>query len=126
MAACSGITPSNEKKLRIADCGLRTGGIRLPSRGHAIQLLHFPEEMADVEIARKRLALDEFIEMQRAMRLRRKKLEERARPIPCAGENNRLIKPFLAGLGFELTDQCGGCSKAMSGPAKPWWRRARF
>ena len=34
---------------------------------------------------------------------RRKKLEERARPMPCAGDHNRLIKPFLAKLGFMLT-----------------------
>ncbi len=83
---------------------LHGSAVPLPPRSHAIQLLHFPEEIADVEIARQRLALDEFIDMQRAMRLRRKNLEARAHPIPCAGENNRLIKPFLAGLGFELTD----------------------
>ena len=76
----------------------------LPSRSHAIQMLHFPEEMADVEIARRRLAMDEYIEMQLAMRTRRKNLEARASPRPCAGDHNRLIKPFLAGLGFELTE----------------------
>jgi ATP-dependent DNA helicase RecG len=66
-------------------------------------MLHFPNEMSDVEIARQRLAFDEYIELQRALRLRRKKLEARARPLPCAGDRNRLIKPFLAGLGFQLT-----------------------
>jgi ATP-dependent DNA helicase RecG len=75
----------------------------LPSRAHAIQMLHFPEELEDVEIARRRLALDEYIDLQRALRTRRKNLEARARPLPCAGDHNRLIKPFLAGLGFELT-----------------------
>jgi ATP-dependent DNA helicase RecG len=77
--------------------------VPLPSRSRAIQMLHFPEEMADVEIARRRLALDEYIELQLAMRTRRKNLEARASTRPCAGDHNRLIKPFLAALGFELT-----------------------
>jgi ATP-dependent DNA helicase RecG len=77
--------------------------IPCPSRAHALQLLHFPEEISDVDIARQRLAFDEYIELQRALRMRRKKLEARARPLPCAGDHNRLIKPFLAGLGFQLT-----------------------
>ncbi len=77
--------------------------VPFPSRAHAIQLLHFPEEMSDVEIARQRLALDEYIELQLALRRRRQKLEALAHPLPCAGDHNRLIKPFLAGLGFALT-----------------------
>jgi ATP-dependent DNA helicase RecG len=77
--------------------------IPLPSRAHAIQMLHFPQEMNDVEIARQRLALDEYIELQLALQRRRRKLEALAHPLPCAGDHNRLIKPFLAGLGFELT-----------------------
>jgi len=77
--------------------------IPLPSRAQALQWLHFPREMSDADIARQRLALDEYIELQCALRLRRKKLEARARPLPCAGDRNRLIKPFLAGLGFQLT-----------------------
>ena len=32
-----------------------------------------------------------------------RQLEARARPLPCAGDHNRLIRPFLARLGFELT-----------------------
>ncbi len=79
------------------------GSIPLPSRAQALQMLHFPNEMIDKDIARQRLALDEYIELQCALRLRRKKLEARAHPLPCAGDRNRLIKPFLAGLGFQLT-----------------------
>jgi ATP-dependent DNA helicase RecG len=75
----------------------------LPSRARALQMLHFPGELNDAEIARQRLALDEYIQLQLALRTRRKNLEARARPIPCAGDHNRLIKPFLARLGFELT-----------------------
>ena len=75
----------------------------MPSRAHAIQMLHFPEEQEEVEIARRRLAMDEYIDLQCSLRTRRKNLEARARQLPCAGDHNRLIKPFLAGLGFELT-----------------------
>ena len=75
----------------------------IPSRADALQMLHFPAELSDVEIARQRLALDEYVGLQRSLRMRRKRLEARAHPIPCAGENNRLIRPFLARLGFALT-----------------------
>ncbi|HTV40035.1 MAG TPA: ATP-dependent DNA helicase RecG [Candidatus Sulfotelmatobacter sp.] len=75
----------------------------LPSRGNAVRMIHFPEEMTDVEIARRRLALDEFIELQGQIRARRKKFEANAKALPCGGDN-RLMKPFLAGLGFKLTE----------------------
>src|ERR1017187_496086 len=79
------------------------GTPNLPKRANAVHLTHFPEELADVEIARRRLALDEFIELQVQIQSRRKKLEANAQALPCGG-NNRLIKPFLARLGFKLTD----------------------
>jgi ATP-dependent DNA helicase RecG len=75
----------------------------LPTRANAVRMTHFPEEMADVEIARRRLALDEFIELQRQIQQRRKTFESRAQALPCGGDN-RHIKPFLARLGFKLTD----------------------
>ena len=34
------------------------------TRAHAVRMLHFPEEMRDAEIARQRLALEEFLELQ--------------------------------------------------------------
>jgi ATP-dependent DNA helicase RecG len=74
-----------------------------PSRANAVHMIHFPEELTDVETARQRLALDEFIELQVQIRTRRKKFESHATALPCGG-NNRLIKPFLARLGFKLTD----------------------
>jgi ATP-dependent DNA helicase RecG len=74
-----------------------------PARANAIHMLHFPEAMEDIGPARRRLALDEFIELQRQIQSRRKKFEAKARGLPCAG-NNRLIKPFLARLGFSLTE----------------------
>src|SRR5688572_7286690 len=74
----------------------------LPTRANAVHMLHFPEELADVTKARERLALDEFIELQVAIQRRRKNLETQATGLPCAGDN-RLIKPFLRELAFELT-----------------------
>ncbi len=74
----------------------------LPTRANGLHMLHFPEEIADTEIARQRLALDEFIALQLAIQRRRKNLEARAHGLPCGGDN-RLMKPFLAGLGFKLT-----------------------
>jgi len=74
----------------------------MKGRAQAIRMLHFPETEADTEIARRRLALDEFIELQRQIGLRRKNFEAKARAWPCGGDNH-LIKPFLARLGFKLT-----------------------
>jgi ATP-dependent DNA helicase RecG len=93
--------PSSETtKRRAEDCAPYQS---LPLRANAIRMIHFPEELTDVEIARRRLALDEFIALQSAMQLRRKNFEARSRALPCGGDN-RLMKPFLAQLGFKLTD----------------------
>ena len=81
---------------------LSRGAATLPSRANAVHMIHFPGELTDVEIARQRLALDEFIELQFQIQLRRKKFEASARALPCGGDN-RLMKPFLARLGFKLT-----------------------
>jgi ATP-dependent DNA helicase RecG len=74
-----------------------------PSRANAIRMIHFPEELADVEFARQRLALDEFVSLQLQIQSRRKKFEANAAALPCCGDN-RLIKPFLGQLGFKLTN----------------------
>ena len=73
------------------------------SRAAAIHSLHFPAELAEVELARQRLGLDEFIDLQIAVRARRQKLLAKAKSLPCKG-NNHLIRPFLAQLGFSLTE----------------------
>ena len=75
----------------------------LPTRANAVHMIHFPEELTDVEIARRRLALDEFVALQIQIQSRRKKFESNAQALPCGGDN-RLMKPFLAKLGFKLTD----------------------
>jgi len=74
-----------------------------PARANAVRMIHFPEELSDVEIARQRLALDEFVALQTQIQSRRKKFEANARALPCAGDNH-LMKPFLAALGFKLTE----------------------
>ncbi len=74
----------------------------LPARSNAIRMIHFPEELTDVEIARQRLALDEFVALQFQIQSRRKKFEALSKALPCSGDN-RLMKPFLAQLGFKLT-----------------------
>ena len=82
---------------------LSQGAATRPSRANAVYQIHFPGEMPDVENARQRLALDEFVVWQTQLQLRRKKFEANARALPCGGDN-RLLKPFLAALGFKLTE----------------------
>jgi ATP-dependent DNA helicase RecG len=75
----------------------------LPMRANAVRMIHFPEELIDVGIARQRLALDEFVVLQTQIQSRRKKFEAQSKALPCGGDN-RLMKPFLAQLGFKLTE----------------------
>jgi ATP-dependent DNA helicase RecG len=81
-----------------------------PARANAVRMIHFPEELTDVEIARRRLALDEFVELQIQIQSRRKKFEALSKALPCGGDN-RLMKPFLAQLGFKLTGAQTGVLK---------------
>lgn len=87
---------------RIAERWPPTSFPDLPARADAIRRLHFPEEISDAEVARQRLALDEFLELQIEIQRRRRKLQTEARGLACAGDN-RWMKPFLARLGFKLT-----------------------
>ena len=103
-----------ESKLKVESCRLKIEKTGAPaaekpstfnlqsSTIEPIHMTHFPEDLADVEIARRRLALDEFVELQRQIQQRRKTFESRAQALPCGGDN-RHIKPFLAQLGFKLT-----------------------
>ena len=74
----------------------------LPERANAVRMIHFPEELSDVEFARQRLALDEYVALQFQIQSRRKKFEALSKALPCGGDNH-LMKPFLAALGFKLT-----------------------
>lgn len=77
--------------------------LNLPSRARAVRLIHFPEGEEQIELARRRLALDEFVELQCRIQQRRKRFEIKSKALPCGGDN-RLIKPFLSRLGFRLTE----------------------
>jgi ATP-dependent DNA helicase RecG len=83
--------------------GIQYEGAGLPARARAVRLIHFPESDTDAERARRRLALDEFVDLQRRFQARRRKFETLAPALPCRGDNH-LTKPFLAGLGFKLTE----------------------
>src|SRR6266550_2925259 len=91
-----------QEKTAAPDPSHLTPGVPLPTRTAAIRMLHFPDELEDAERARQRLALDEFVELQTQIQQRRRNFESRAQALPCGGDN-RLIKPFLAALGFKLT-----------------------
>jgi ATP-dependent DNA helicase RecG len=73
-----------------------------PSRRDAIRQIHFPTTDEEATRARERLAVDEFIRLQLEIQQRRKRLERNARALPCGGDN-RLMRPFLASLGFRPT-----------------------
>ena len=73
-------------------------------RTDARRVHHRPDAdtLPDTERARRRLALDEFIDLQSQIQRRRRNFETKAQALPCRGDNH-LIKPFLARLGFKLT-----------------------
>jgi ATP-dependent DNA helicase RecG len=75
----------------------------LPGRADAIRALHFPETIEAAGCARERLALDELIPLQLEIQRRRLHLQAHAHAVSCSGDN-RLIRPFLKGLGFKLID----------------------
>jgi len=77
--------------------------VQFPSRAQALRSIHFPETMEQIELARRRLALDEFLTLQMQIHVRRRNLQTKALAIRCGGDNH-LIKPFLGRLGFKLTD----------------------
>ncbi|HTG45300.1 MAG TPA: OB-fold nucleic acid binding domain-containing protein, partial [Verrucomicrobiae bacterium] len=74
-----------------------------PGYAEAIRNLHFPAELNQVRAARERLALEEFLNLQLEIQLRRRNLESKAPRLICPGDNH-LIKKFLPHLGYELTE----------------------
>ncbi len=68
----------------------------------AIKFLHIPATNQDTELARERLALEEAVDLQEQVQIRRKRFMETMEALPCAHEN-RIIKPFLETLPFQLT-----------------------
>jgi ATP-dependent DNA helicase RecG len=96
-----GLIPEPEPDL--ASTAPAPDGLPWPSSRKAMADLHFPAQPAESVRARERLALDEFIALQIEIQRRRRNLERNARALPCGGDN-RLMRPFLASLGFRPTD----------------------
>ena len=83
-------------------------GLLVDDDGHwlplpeAFRSVHFPDYIERSEIARERLALEEFIRFQRQIRERRTIFRSKAKALPCGGDD-RLVEPFLDALGFAFT-----------------------
>ncbi len=82
---------------------LRRGTESLLPRAEAVRVVHFPEEIEQTEAARRRLAFDEFLQLQLQLQQRRRKFEAKANALSAGGDNH-FIRPFLAKLGFKLTE----------------------
>jgi ATP-dependent DNA helicase RecG len=78
-------------------------GERLPGRAAALAAVHFPEDEAETEAARRRLAFEELLALKLAL-LARKRARREARTAPALEPTGELVGPWLASLPFELTD----------------------
>ena len=68
----------------------------------AFKAVHFPDEIEQTEMARERLALEEFIRFQIQIQEKRKRFRSTIQALDCTGDD-RLVKPYIEGLGFTLT-----------------------
>ena len=68
----------------------------------AFKAVHFPDDLGQTELARERLALEEFIRFQRQISVKRKIFQAKVKALGCSGDD-RFLKPFLARLGFKFT-----------------------
>ncbi len=74
----------------------------LVDRDFALANIHFPEEIADVTPARKRLIFDELFRLELALALRKQRVMEESKGVhhETGGE---LVKRFIAALPYDLT-----------------------
>ena len=77
----------------------RVGMLPLPE---AIMQAHYPGDHNSLELARRRLAFDEFFLLQMAMQTRRKSLREAAEGIPVKPAPE-VLEGFISSLPFSLT-----------------------
>jgi ATP-dependent DNA helicase RecG len=75
----------------------------LPARGDALHGIHHPDDMAEKEAARRRLAFDELLRVQLVLVLRKRALERDARGI-AHSVGGELVGRFYEALSFPLTD----------------------
>lgn len=77
--------------------------LNLVDRTTAFQNIHFPTELRDVGVARKRLIFDEFLRIQMAFKAREHDDYESRRGVPNV-ETGELTARFRSQVPFELTD----------------------
>jgi ATP-dependent DNA helicase RecG len=76
--------------------------LTLPPLPVAFERIHFPEDVAEVDSARRRLALEEILALQVALQLaRRRHLEAHSAPLLQAGDP--AMRRYLEALPFTLT-----------------------
>jgi ATP-dependent DNA helicase RecG len=76
--------------------------LELPIRRDALAVLHFPADLKEAELARRRLALDELVLLQLAV-LRSRDTGTRSVATPL-GEPGELLARYRVALPFELTE----------------------
>ncbi|MGE5397802.1 MAG: ATP-dependent DNA helicase RecG [Chitinophagales bacterium] len=69
----------------------------------ALEKIHFPEAMTEIEKSRRSLALEELYLLQLAIRLERKVVENSVNSGFKHGKNGELTRKILSGLRFDLT-----------------------
>ena len=77
----------------------RAGLVPLPE---AIMQAHYPYDFPSLEVARKRLAFDEFFLLQMAVLIRRKNWQEAVEGLGVEADS-RVLESFFASLPFSLT-----------------------
>jgi ATP-dependent DNA helicase RecG len=93
--------------------------LRLPRRGDALRLIHFPDAKEDVIHARRRIVFDEVLTLQLGLVYRKRRLERTVQGIehPEPGEQS-LPEIFVRELPFELTAAqrraCGEVARDMT------------
>lgn len=75
---------------------------QLPNLKFAIEQIHFPENLENAEIAKKRFAFEELFILQLLMGLERLKLGQKTAPL--IKFNETAVKKFVQSLPYKLTD----------------------
>src|SRR6266480_4440495 len=82
--------------------GRMRAGEGLPDRPAALAAVHFPEDEAETELARRRLAFEELLLLKLAL-LARKRARREAHAAVALEPLGELVGPWLASLPFTLT-----------------------
>lgn len=76
----------------------------LLAKNKALYIIHFPEKEKELIQARTRLALEELIVLQIGLQLSKNEQKTLGEAIKHVYDNNQIIKTFLEGLPFKLTN----------------------